>query len=130
MANRVVHFEIPADDPARAKKFYEDVFGWEIKKWEGGNDDYWLVMTGPKEEPGIDGGLMRRETGSGTGQGAFVCTVAVDSVDEMIVRVKQAGGKILTDKMEIPTVGWMYYLSDSEGNQFGIIQMLPGAMTD
>lgn len=42
---RIVHFEIPADDPERAIKFYEDVFGWEVQKWEG-PFDYWLVTTG------------------------------------------------------------------------------------
>ena len=46
--SKVIHFEIPADDPKRAIKFYEDVFGWEIEKWEQG--DYWLVSTGPEDE--------------------------------------------------------------------------------
>ncbi|MGZ7136310.1 MAG: VOC family protein, partial [Methanobacterium sp.] len=32
---RVVHFEIPADDPERAIEFYKNVFGWKIDKWEG-----------------------------------------------------------------------------------------------
>ncbi len=47
---RVVHFEINADDPERAAKFYQNVFGWKIKKWEG-PIDYWLArldrMTNP-----------------------------------------------------------------------------------
>ena len=46
--SRVVHFEIPADDPVRAAKFYEDVFGWKIEKWEG-PFDYWLVTTGEED---------------------------------------------------------------------------------
>ncbi|HLM21427.1 MAG TPA: VOC family protein, partial [Propionibacteriaceae bacterium] len=28
---KVVHFEIPADDVDRAKKFYGSVFGWELQ---------------------------------------------------------------------------------------------------
>jgi uncharacterized protein len=31
----IVHFEIPADDIDRAKKFYSDLFGWKIEKWPG-----------------------------------------------------------------------------------------------
>ena len=58
--SRITHFEIPADDPERAIIFFETVFGWKIKKWEG-PIEYWLVMTGPEDEPGIDGGLARRE---------------------------------------------------------------------
>lgn len=60
---RVVHFEIHADDPERAAAFYSSVFGWEIMKWDG-PFDYWLVRTGPREEMGIDGGILRRQ-GSG-----------------------------------------------------------------
>ena len=58
--SRVVHFEIPADDPERAINFYEKVFGWRFEKWEG-PIEYWLVKTGPEDQPGIDGGLTRRE---------------------------------------------------------------------
>ncbi len=54
---RVVHFEIPADKPERAVKFYESVFGWKISQW-GGPMAYWLVSAGPKDEPGIDGNLF------------------------------------------------------------------------
>ena len=56
---RVVHFEIAADDPDRATRFYQDVFGWQSSKWEG-PEEYWLVMTGSPSEPGIDGGIGRR----------------------------------------------------------------------
>src|SRR3972149_5570591 len=59
---RVIHFEIAADDPERAVAFYRKVFGWEIQKWEGPME-YWVITTGPKEEPGIDGGLGRRRQG-------------------------------------------------------------------
>jgi len=44
MDNRVIHFEIQADDTERAKKFYEDALGWKIEKAmskdEGGMMDY------------------------------------------------------------------------------------------
>ena len=54
---RIVHFEIYADDVGRASKFYTDLFGWEINKWDGPPQmDYRLVVTG-REGPGIDGGI-------------------------------------------------------------------------
>ena len=31
----IVHFEIPADDVERSKKFYSDLFGWKIEKFTG-----------------------------------------------------------------------------------------------
>ena len=74
---RVVHFEIHAGDPERAVNFYRTLFGWTFQKWEGPMD-YWLVMTGPDDQPGINGGLVRRQ-GEIDGQAviAYVCTVDV-----------------------------------------------------
>ena len=54
---RVVHFEIHAGDCERAAKFYKTVFGWEFQKWEGPTE-YWMVMTGSDDQPGINGGLV------------------------------------------------------------------------
>lgn len=114
---RVVHFEIPADDPRRAVGFYTKVFGWEIKKWDG-PIDYWSVATGEKSEPGIDGGIMiRRDEAQVT-----VNTVDVPSVDDFIQRIEDAGGKVVVPKMAVPGVGWMAYCADTEGNLFGIMQ--------
>ena len=42
--SRVVHFEIHAENPERAVRFYTAVFGWTITKWDG-PFDYWLVST-------------------------------------------------------------------------------------
>ena len=58
---RVVHFEICADHPERAVEFYQSVFGWEIRRWDGPLE-YWLIITGQDEEPGINGGLVHRDS--------------------------------------------------------------------
>jgi predicted enzyme related to lactoylglutathione lyase len=118
---RVVHFEIPADEPERAAKFYETVFGWKIKKWEG-PVEYWLVTTGEAPEPGIDGGIMRRGE-----QNTTVNTVSVASVDVFVEKITAAGGKVAAPKMAVPGVGWFAYCSDTEGNVFGIMQDDPSA---
>ncbi|MGA2884024.1 MAG: VOC family protein [Halobacteriota archaeon] len=56
---RMMWFELPADDPKRAIAFYEKVFGWTIVKWEG-PFDYWQIITGPDDEPGINGAILSR----------------------------------------------------------------------
>ena len=86
MMPRVVHFEINADSPERAVGFYANVFGWKIEKWAGPLD-YWLVMTGEQDEPGIDGGIKQRSEAQGT-----VNTVAVPSLDEFVQKVIGSGG--------------------------------------
>jgi predicted enzyme related to lactoylglutathione lyase len=117
---RVTHFEINADDPKRAIKFYEKVFGWKITKWEG-PVDYWLVTTGETDETGIDGAIMERME-----KGAATCIfVDVPFVDEFLKKVVQADGKALTEKTAIPGVGYSAYCKDTEGNIFGIFQRDP-----
>ena len=114
---RVVHFEINADDPERAARFYREVFNWNINRWEGPLD-YWLAETGSKEEPGIDGGIMLREQPGA----ATINTIGVESIDEYMEKIPRLGGKVITEKMPIPGVGWSAYCLDSEGNTFGIFQ--------
>lgn len=121
--SRVIHFEINADKPERAAEFYKKVFNWEIKKWDGPMD-YWMVMTGDKKKPGIDGGLMKRMDR----HAKTVNTVDVENLDSAIETVKNAGGKMIGEKLNIPTVGWMCYCKDTEGNIFGMIQPSPEAI--
>lgn len=119
---RVVHFEINADDPERAAKFYEEIFGWKIKKWEG-PIDYWLVTTGPEGQPGINGGIMKRMNP----QASTYNTVDVPSVDEFSKKITEHGGKVVVPKTAVPGVGYMAYCADTEGNVFGIMQEDPTA---
>jgi uncharacterized protein len=118
---RVVHFELAADDPTRAVDFYSKVFGWQIQKWEG-PQDYWLIQTGEDGQPGINGGLMRRN-----GPANCVNTVEVPSVDEFIAKIADHGGTVAMPKMAVPGVGWLAYCLDTEGNRFGIMQADPAA---
>lgn len=119
---RMVHFEINADDPERAVKFYQKTFGWEIKKWNG-PVDYWLVTTGPNDQPGINGGIMKRMNPQATTYN----TVDVPSVDQLTKKIVENGGKVIVPKMAVPGVGWMAYCADTEGNVFGIMQEDPKA---
>lgn len=124
---RVVHFEIHADDPQRAVNFYQDIFGWQITKWDG-PEDYWLVITGPDSEPGINGALLRRpQLVNGDGVIAYVCTIDVPSLDDTIAKITARGGTLALPKMAVPGVGWLAYYKDTEGNVFGVMQSDPSA---
>jgi predicted enzyme related to lactoylglutathione lyase len=114
---RVVHFDIGADDPERAIKFYTEVFGWHIDKWEG-PIEYWLITTGEQSDPGINGGLARRQDPTQS----TLNTIDVPSVDEFIEKTTAAGGKVLQPKMAIPGVGWYATCQDTEGNAFGLME--------
>ena len=124
---RVVHFEIHASEPERAVNFYQTVFDWQFQKWEGPME-YWMVITGPDDQPGINGGLMRRQ-GEIDGQAviAYVCTVDVSDVDASVQTALANGGQLALPKMAIPGVGWLAYCKDTEGNIFGMMQNDPSA---
>ncbi|TLX87368.1 MAG: VOC family protein, partial [Thaumarchaeota archaeon] len=93
---RVIHFEIVADNPERAMKFYKEVFGWEFNKWEG-PQDYWLVKTGEDSQPGINGGLTSK-TNQGSGNTGCRITNSIDvpSIDEFSNKISMEGGKVLS----------------------------------
>jgi len=115
---RIIHFDIPADDPARAQKFYQDIFGWKFDKWNGPME-YWMAKTGDDKQPGINGGLAKRMPG----QAGMTNTIDVPSVDEFAKTIQSKGGKVIVPKMAIPGVGYFAQCLDTEGNIFGIIQM-------
>ncbi len=118
---RVIHFELPADDPDRAVGFYQKSLGWKIEKWDG-PEDYWLVSTGDTAQEGINGAITRRSAFP-----VLVNTVGVDDVDEYVRRVVEAGGEVAMPKMAVPGVGYLAYCKDTEGNLFGIMQSDPEA---
>jgi predicted enzyme related to lactoylglutathione lyase len=118
---RVIHFEFFADEPERAAKFYNDVFGWKSNKW--GEQDYWLISTGEEGTPGINGGMGRRDEN----RMQTTNTVDVPSVDEYVEKIIASGGKVVAPKMPIPGVGYLAYCMDTESNLFGIMQSDPGA---
>lgn len=117
MSNPIVHFEIPADDVQRAKKFYEDAFGWKISDpW---NMNYFLVETRAEGEVGINGGLMPRQN---PGQ-PFMNYINVADIDEACKKVENAGGTVVLPKREIaPGMGWIAAFKDTEGNILGFHQ--------
>jgi uncharacterized protein len=117
---RPIHFEIPAEDPARAISFYQTVFGWKFQKWDGPMP-YWLISTG--EGPGINGGLMPRRDPAQP----CVNTIGVDNIDQMLATVESSGGHCVVPKMPVPGVGWLAYCKDTEGHIFGLMQNDPAA---
>ena len=119
---RVVHFEIYADELARATKFYSEVFGWDMHKWDG-PDDYWLAITGREGEVGIDGAITGRPEFGFTG----INFIDVASVDDFITKIQANGGTLVRPKIAIPEVGYSAVCNDTEGNPIGLFQVDPNA---
>ncbi|MFX0041969.1 MAG: VOC family protein [Candidatus Hodarchaeota archaeon] len=114
---KVVHFEINADDPVRAKAFYENVFKWKIEKWEGPME-YWVIEAGEESEEGINGGLQKREDS----EDQIFNYIKVPSVDETSKKIEDNGGNLVSPKIAVPGIGYFYMFKDTEGNKLGIME--------
>lgn len=121
---KVVHFEIPADDLERAKKFYS-IFDWQLQDWPMADGSIYVgartVETDdntyqPKEPGAINGGIVKRDQYSKTP----TVTINVPSIDEYLEKAKQAGGGVIKPKELIDGMGYYAYLSDTEGNLLGL----------
>jgi len=110
----IVWFEIPADNPERAKKFYSTLFGWKIEKFPG-VADYWHIDTGgPDASP--DGGLMKRKHP----QQPITNYVLVESVEDSAAQVEKLGGKVCMTKTAVPQMGYFVICMDPENNMFAL----------
>jgi predicted enzyme related to lactoylglutathione lyase len=123
MDHTIVHFEIPADDVEKLRKFYSELFGWKIEKMPG-PVEYWGIATVPVNEkgmpqrPGVNGGMMKRQNP----EHKPVNYIAVESVDDYVKKIEALGGRVIAPKMEVPGIGWWALALDPEGNQFAILQ--------
>ncbi len=114
---RVTHFEFNVKDIEKTIEFYKVVFNWNITKWEG-PIDYWLVMTGDENTPGIDGGIGSAEEDFPN----IVNIMDVKNIDEVIEKIKANGGEIIRPKHAVPGVGWLTYFKDPEGIVSGVME--------
>ncbi len=123
MSGEVVHFEIPAENVARARRFYEKTFGWQMQPVP--EMEYTMVATGPSDKNGmpkrpgaINGGMMRRD---GPVKHPVV-TIHVDDIDASATSIEKNGGKVVVPKQSIGEYGWSAYFTDPEGNLLGLFQ--------
>lgn len=124
MANHVAHFAINADDPGRARRFYERVFGWTFLPW--GPPDFFQIRTGAGTDAGLMGALQRRrELLPGQRTIGFECTISVADVDRVARDVRASGGRILMEKTTIAGVGDLVFFADPEGNVVGAMRYDP-----
>jgi predicted enzyme related to lactoylglutathione lyase len=121
MTGRVVHFEIPADDPARAYEFYRAAFGWDINAMP--DMGYALLTTTPTDDTGtpakpgaINGGMLRRQSPVTTP----VVTIEVDDIDRTLETITAQGGTTVQPKAPVADMGFAAYFTDSEGNLMGL----------
>lgn len=114
----MVHFDIASEDVARAKEFYESLFGWKMLG-PPGMTDYFLVETSDLNgNHGVGGGLGRR----GSPEQRITLYIGVDEIDKYCRMVESLGGKVVQEKLPVPGWGYLAVCQDTEGNMFGLWQ--------
>ncbi|MBL7811877.1 MAG: VOC family protein [Bacteroidetes bacterium] len=116
MSNRVVHFEIPCNQPENTIRFFQEVFGWTFQQF--GGEEYWMAFTGDPQSPGINGAIMKKRDPDQP----VVNTLDVANIEAILERITNAGGTVVVPKMPIPGVGWLAYFKDPDGNIHGVHQ--------
>ncbi len=114
----IMHAEVPYEDRARAQKFYEGVFGWQITKMP--DIDYLWANTAesdpdtmmPKNPGAINCGLMQKQH---PGHGPTI-VIGVESIDSHLKKIADAGGRVTLPKMAVGTHGFYAMVADTEGN--------------
>lgn len=126
MANSVVHFEIFASDVERARQFYENVFDWTFEA--GGPPDFYHIFTGPDTDPGLRQGLIAKRSGPAASGplNAFRVSISVKSVADSMALVQKAGGKLRSAVIDIPNLGKVLEIADTEDNVVCLVQFVPG----
>jgi predicted enzyme related to lactoylglutathione lyase len=116
------HFAINADDIARAKGFYERVFGWRFTPW-GPPNFYQTRDAGA----GLLGALQdRRELPGGRRASSLETTFEVAEIRATLAAVPNLGGRVVMQAFRIEGVGEIAYIEDTEGNLTGIAQYSSG----
>jgi hypothetical protein len=110
------HIEIPADDPGRAKAFYEAAFGWTFPPEIPGFEGYHLFTT-PAGAEGMGGAIGKRGESA---PDAVRVYVSVNSLDETLARIRDLGGVVVQERMEVPGQGWFGVFTDPEGNTLAV----------
>ena len=119
--DKIVHFEIPADDIERAKKFYSESFGWNVNTIP--DMDYTIATTGPtgedrmpSEKGFINGGMTKRNDKVKN----VVITVEVEDIVETIDIVTKNGGMVVGERTAVGDMGFVAYVQDTENNIIGL----------
>lgn len=117
MAGFIAHFEIFATDVERAKRFYEQVFGWSFEP--GGPPGMYHIDTGAPAANGVSRGLIAKRTLGPAADGninGFRCTISVDAIADIAAAITAHGGRLRSSVVEIPGVGKLVEFADTEGN--------------
>lgn len=117
-ANPVNWFEIPVNDIAKAKTFYESILEIELTESEMGPKKMaWFPME--MGAAGSTGSLVEGDGYTPSHEGSLVY-LHVDQIDPTLEKIDASGGKTLMPRMSIGQHGFIAHFEDCEGNRVAL----------
>jgi uncharacterized protein len=110
--SKIVHFEVPAQDTARAKEFWGSLFGVQFQTYEGPVEYHMF-----QNDDQTGGGIYPQQQG----EKGLITYFNVDDIDTARQKVQELGGSA-EDKEPVPGMGWYARARDTEGNDFSLWQ--------
>jgi uncharacterized protein len=115
MGNPFVHVELNTTDVDKAKKFYGQLFDWELEDVKmGPSGTYTMIKPGK----GTGGGMLKHPMPEAPT--IWLAYVEVDDVGAATEKAKSLGAKIVRDVTEVPGAGWMSIITDPTGGTLGL----------
>lgn len=119
-ANSLNWFEIPVADMARAKKFYEAIFGITMDEMEIMGMKMAMFPYDPAAGK-VGGALCQGNMHQPNADGAKIYLNGNPDLNNALSKVEAAGGKVVMPKTLVsPEIGHMAFFIDSEGNTLGL----------
>lgn len=119
--NALNWFEIPVNDFARARTFYEKVLDKAIPTMEMGPTTMGFLSD---DSASVGGALVYGDGGTPSQNGTIVYLNGGGDLAPMLARVEDAGGSIAVPKTEIGNdFGFFAHFIDTEGNKVGLHSM-------
>lgn len=116
--HRIVHVDIPAQDPPALGRFYADLFGWQVQPLPT------MAYTRFQAPDGVTGGFVELGGPEQRRVGELLVYVDSNDIDGDAQKAVELGGKVLIGKTEIPRTGWFALLEDPAGNRLGLFQRI------
>ncbi len=118
MTDLFTWIEIPASNMARAKAFYEGLFGSELVQFPFGTLTYAMF---PSDNFGVHGALVSGEGYTPSADGPLVYLNGAGRLDVLEQRIAPLGGQVLMPKTFLSDeAGEVVIFLDSEGNRLGL----------
>ncbi len=111
---KICYLEIPAKTGEESAEFYNNIFGWNIRK----RGDGALAF----DDSGSVSGTWVNETDRTPDEQTRIY-IMVDNINATIAKIESAGGKVLTPRTDIgPAMGAFAAFADPAGTEFGLYE--------